>query len=76
MLERVCDLQYTNLFILRDSFITELWKILLRYNLVNISKYVHQTLILSCLRDFVSCCKKFLYLDWGSISQLWNTVGR
>ena len=36
----------------------------------------HKLLLLSCLNDFMTCNAHFNIQSEGSISQLWNTVGR
>ena len=41
-------------------------------------KNKHKLLILSCLNDFMTCSERFntSIQSEGSISQLWNNVGR
>ena len=39
-------------------------------------RHKHKLLILSHLSDFMTCCKRFNIYSEGSISQVWNTVGR
>ena len=48
------------------------------YNLACFSylRHKHKLLILSHLSDFMTCCKRFNIYSEGSISQVWNTVGR
>ena len=36
----------------------------------------HKLLILSCLRNFITFSTRFTIQSEGSISELWNTVGR
>ena len=49
-----------------------------RYNLAFCSykRHKQKLLILSCLNDFMACRTHFHSQSEGSISQLWNTVGR
>ena len=39
-------------------------------------RHKHKLLILSGLNDFMTCSAHFYIQSEGSISQLWNTVGR
>ena len=48
-----------------------------RYNLARLFLFhKHKLLILSRLNDFMTCGAHFNIQSEGSISQLWNTVGR
>ena len=39
-------------------------------------RHKHKLLILSGLSDFMACSERFNIFSEGSLSQLWNTVGR
>ena len=49
-----------------------------RHNLACLShlRHKHKLLILSRLGDFMTCSESFNIFSEGSLSQLWNTVGR
>ena len=57
---------------------SELYIILGRYNW-HVCSYLwhkHKLFILSRLSDYMACKERFNIQSEGSISQLWNTVGR
>ena len=48
-----------------------------RYNLAcSFLRHKYKLFILSRLSDFITCSERFNIQSEGSISQLWNTVGR